>query len=56
LGDGLSDKKPIGEAEESEVGMIEQRILPNQIQEAIKSTWCLVNNHHYIALFDENKT
>jgi hypothetical protein len=38
------------------VGMVEPRILPNQIQEAIKSTWCLVHNHHYAALFDENKT
>jgi hypothetical protein len=37
LRDGLSDRKPIGEAEESEVGVVEPRILPNQMQEAIKS-------------------
>jgi hypothetical protein len=56
LEEGLSDKKPIGEAGESEVGMIEPRILPNQIQEVIKSTWYLVSNHHYTVLFDENRT
>jgi hypothetical protein len=36
LGEGLSDRKPIGEAEESEVGVVEPRILPKQIQEALK--------------------
>jgi hypothetical protein len=56
LGEELSDRKPIGEAEESEVGMIEPKILLNQIQEATKSTWRLVNNHHDTALFDENRT
>jgi hypothetical protein len=53
---GLSDRKPIAEAEQSEVGTVEPRILPNQIQEAIKDTWYLANNHHYTALFDENRT
>jgi hypothetical protein len=56
LGEGLSDRKPIGEAEELKVGMVDPKILPNQIQEIIKSAWCLINNHHYTALFDENRT
>jgi hypothetical protein len=56
LGEGLSDRKSISEAEESEVGMVESRILPNQIEEAIKSTWRLVNKHYYTCLFDENRT
>jgi hypothetical protein len=55
LGEGLSDRKPIDEAEESEVGMVEPRILPNQIQETVKNLRCLLNNHHNTALFDENR-
>jgi hypothetical protein len=31
LGEGLSDRKPIGEAEESEAGMVEPRIFLNQV-------------------------
>jgi hypothetical protein len=38
MGEGLSDRKPIGEAEESELGMVEPRIFANQIHEAVKST------------------
>jgi hypothetical protein len=56
MGEGLSDRKPIGEAEESELEMVEPRILANQIHEAIKSTWRLVNDHHYAVLFDGNRT
>jgi hypothetical protein len=56
MGQGLSDRKPIGQAEESELGMVERRIFANQIQEAVKSTWCLVNIHHYAALSDGNVT
>jgi hypothetical protein len=39
LGEGLSGRKSLGEAEESKVGIDEPRILPNQIQEVIKSIY-----------------
>jgi hypothetical protein len=54
--EGLSDRKPIGEGEESELGMVEPRILASQMHEAIKNTCCLVNDHHYTTLFDGNRT
>jgi hypothetical protein len=56
LGEGLSDTEPIGEAEESVLEIVEPKILPNQIEKAVKSTWRLVNKQHYTGLFDENKT
>jgi hypothetical protein len=56
MGEGLPDRKPIGEAEESELGTVEPRILANEIQEGLKNTWCLVNNHHYAASSDRNRT
>jgi hypothetical protein len=54
LGEGLSDRESVGEVWESEMRMIEPRILPGRIYEAIKDTWCQVNNHHHAAVFDEN--
>jgi hypothetical protein len=56
MGEGLSDRKPIAKAEELELGMVEPRILANQIQEAVNSTWYLVNNHRYAALSDGNRS
>jgi hypothetical protein len=55
VGEELSDRKPIGEAEGSELEMVEPRILANQIHGAIKSTWRFVNNHYYAVLFDRNR-
>jgi hypothetical protein len=38
LGDRLPDRRPTEEVEESEVEIVESRILPNQIREGIKNT------------------
>jgi hypothetical protein len=54
--EGLSDRKLIGELEELELEMVEPRSFANQIHKVIKSTCCLVNNHHYAALLDGNRT
>jgi hypothetical protein len=53
LGEGLSDRQSIGE-EESEVGMIEPRILSGQMPEADQGAWCFLNSLHHSNIFHEN--
>jgi hypothetical protein len=54
LRDGTSDRRSIGEEEESEVGMIESRILSGKLPEADQDTSCFLNDLHHSNIFLED--
>jgi hypothetical protein len=53
LGEGLSDRRSIGEEEKSKVGMAEPRLLSGEIPEEDWGTWCLINTLHHSNIFPQ---